>query len=148
MTIDDIKKEIESSELMQKPEVTDLFGLIFNLYENKRIYNTSLPSDGDMLLFQWGTYDWGNGKYFNLDLTRQVMDDFEDPDEQSDSMQQLSVALFFELNAENEVFKSGNMWCSSPNELDKLKHFIEDNDAYNWALERKPKSMEVLLTDV
>ena len=26
-----------------------------------------------MLLYQWGTYDWGEGKYFQIDITRQFI---------------------------------------------------------------------------
>lgn len=26
-----------------------------------------------MLLFQWGTYDWGHGPHFEVDLTRELI---------------------------------------------------------------------------
>jgi hypothetical protein len=26
-----------------------------------------------MLLFQWGTYDWGTGEHFGFNLTRQLI---------------------------------------------------------------------------
>ena len=36
---------------------------------------------GDMLLYQWGTYDWGAGESFEFDITRQlIFADDEDDD--------------------------------------------------------------------
>lgn len=148
MTIDDIKQLIESELALKSPEAIDTFGLILRLYEEHRIANTSVECDGDMLLFQWGTYDWGDGRYFNVDLTRQVMDDLEDPDDQADSMQQLSVALKFFPNAETEMLKSGDIWCHSPDDLPAFKESIENGDAFTWAQVKKPSSVEVLLTYV
>jgi hypothetical protein len=28
----------------------------------------------DMLLYQWGSYDWGNGRYFEVNITRQFIE--------------------------------------------------------------------------
>ncbi|MET0857780.1 MAG: hypothetical protein ABWY27_13580, partial [Telluria sp.] len=28
----------------------------------------------DMLLYQWGSYDWGSGKYFEINITRQFVE--------------------------------------------------------------------------
>jgi hypothetical protein len=148
MTIDDIKKLIESESTSKSPDAASMFGMILRLYEENRIVNTSVESDGDMLLFQWGTYDWGSGRYFNVDLTRQVMDDLEDPDEQADSMQQLSVALKFIPNAETEILKSGDRWCHSPDELAEFKKFVENSEAFAWAQGKIPDLVDVLLTYV
>ncbi len=148
MTIDGIKQLIETELALTIPEVVDTFRLVLRLYEEHRIVNTSVESDGDMLLFQWGTYDWGNGRYFNVDLTRQVMEDLEDPDDQADSMQQLSVALKFFPSAETVMLNSGDRWCHSPDELPAFKKFIENSAAFAWAKGKKPDSVEVLLTYV
>jgi hypothetical protein len=29
---------------------------------------------GDMLLFQWGTFDWGQGEHFELNITRKFIE--------------------------------------------------------------------------
>src|SRR5262249_38857115 len=46
------------------------FAEMFAFYHDVRPVDClPVDSDGDMLLYQWGTYDWGQGKYFNLNLT-------------------------------------------------------------------------------
>lgn len=48
---------------------------------------------GDMLLFQWGTYDWGSGRRFELSITRQFIEN----DQQDDcAISQLSLTFKFE----------------------------------------------------
>lgn len=42
-------------------------------YGEVRADDVDLESDGDMLLFQWGTHDWGNGPMFEVDITRQFI---------------------------------------------------------------------------
>src|SRR5678815_803153 len=46
---------------------------MFSFYRDVRADGCRLESDGDMLLFQWGTYDWGKGQHFELDITRQLV---------------------------------------------------------------------------
>jgi hypothetical protein len=53
--------------------------------------------DADMLLFQWGTYDWGTGEHFSFNLTRQLIG--EGPVD--DAMRQLG--LTFEFQPDNEL---------------------------------------------
>ncbi len=45
--------------------------------------------DGDMVLFQYGTYDWGSGEFFEVDLVRQLMPPGEDDEEDDDVIFQL-----------------------------------------------------------
>lgn len=143
MVIDDIKNGLDSSGLLKNPEITTLFQYIIKMYNDKRISNTSLLLDGDMLLFQWGTYNWGSGRYFNIDITRQVMDDLEDPDEQADSMRQLSVTLLFLPNSKTDNMSSDDKWCHTPDELPEFKSFIEGSEAYKWAAGKTPDAVEV-----
>ena len=42
-------------------------------YESMRFDDVDLAADGDMLLYQWGTYDWGRGASFEFDITRQLI---------------------------------------------------------------------------
>ena len=50
-------------------------------YAGVRAEDCDLDQDGDMLLYQWGTYDRGEGPRFELNLTRQLMIDGSDDDE-------------------------------------------------------------------
>lgn len=46
---------------------------LIDFYANVRADGCDPEADEDMLLFQWGTYDWGEGERFEIDLVRQVM---------------------------------------------------------------------------
>ncbi len=45
---------------------------MLDFYVRERADGCSLAEDGDMLLFQWGTYDWGDGLRFEVGITRQL----------------------------------------------------------------------------
>ena len=46
---------------------------MFSSYRSASADGCDISSDGDMLLFPWGTFDWGDGDYFEIDVTRQFM---------------------------------------------------------------------------
>ncbi len=148
MMLDNIKNKIESSEAIQKHEVTAFFQVVLDLYKNNRIAHTVLEADGDMLLFQWGTYDWGNGKYFNIDITRQIMEDIDDPDEQAGTIQQLSVSLLFVPDIQSEAIGSGNQWCNTPDKLDEFENYINNSKAYKLSRGKIPESIEITMNYV
>jgi hypothetical protein len=49
--------------------VRDSIEAMFDFYRSTRAEDCSFESDGDSLLFQSGTYDWGPGPQFELDIT-------------------------------------------------------------------------------
>ena len=53
--------------------VPDGFDAMLAFYREVRAEGYDLARDGDMLLYQWGTYDWGRGKHFELSMTRQLL---------------------------------------------------------------------------
>ena len=84
--------------------------------------------DEDMLLFQWGTYDWGTGRHFELNFTRQVLVATEDEDERD--IWQLSLTLRFPPEAAFERFGRGDRWCSTPAEIPAFRTFVEELPAF------------------
>jgi hypothetical protein len=62
--------------------------------------------DGDMLLFQWGTYDWGKGRHFELNITRQFI---EQGLEDDDAISQLSLTYRFTPNPELDALADSNL---------------------------------------
>jgi len=46
---------------------------MLSFYGDIRADECDVAGDGDMLLFQWGTYDWGDGDHFEFDITRQFV---------------------------------------------------------------------------
>lgn len=49
------------------------FTWIGERYRHVRLSGTDLAEDGDVLLFQWGVLDWGDGLHATIDLTRQIL---------------------------------------------------------------------------
>jgi len=143
MNIEEIKLIIEGSEFKKNNNSIQLIGLTLDLYNENRINNTDLDGDGDMLLFQWGTYSHKDDNYFYIDLTRQIVLDLEDPDEAADTMQQLSTKSMYSTNEQTALIRSGNQWCGSPENLNEFRKFIDNNPAFDWAKNNEPFKIEV-----
>jgi hypothetical protein len=80
-----------------------------------------------MLLFQWGTYDWGQGEHFQLDLTRQLIlnDEAEDED-----IWQLSLTFLFDPVGDLKAVGAGNEWCQSPHALAQFRDRVRGSTAF------------------
>ena len=88
-----------------------------------------------MLLFQWGSHDWGKGRHFELDITRQfITDDGEDED-----IWQLSLTFVYPPNA----IASGNRWCPKPADLDAFAKFVMGHEAFSASLNATPIRVEL-----
>ena len=114
--------------------------LMIDFYQQFRFDNCSVDDNGDMLLYQWGTYDWGPGSLFQFDVTRQFI---ESGFEGDDGMSQLSLCFYFYPSEEFEELKSGNRWCESPRDLASFESFIKESPAYNKVANKKPVKIEV-----
>lgn len=99
-------------------------------------------TNSDMLLFQWGTYDWGEGEHFELDVTRQLIwpSTSEEDDEE---MWQLSLTFRFEPSAELRALGSGSKWCEQPSKLTDLRKYIAATQAFQGVSTRKPKQVDL-----
>src|SRR5438067_2763877 len=101
--------------------------LMLDFYRNERVDGCPVADDGDMLLYQWGCYDWGDGESFELDITRQLIDaGGEDED-----IRQLSLTFRFVPNATLRALGDGNQWCSSPAGLSEFRSFINASAAFS-----------------
>ena len=88
------------------------FALMVDFYRDVRAEGCDVSEQGDMLLFQWGTYDF-DGKIFTCDLTRQfILSGLENEDDDA-SMSQLSFTFGFTPSPEFDSFGDGNR-CADP----------------------------------
>lgn len=94
---------------------------LIDFYSNVRAAGCDPLEDQDMLLFQWGTYDWGEGKRFEIDLVRQVMLPDEEDD---DAIWQLHLTYRYPAPVELAAFGSGDRWCQSPSEAADFLRFV------------------------
>lgn len=93
--------------------------LMFSFFQSVKPVGCDGES-GDMLLFQWGTYDWGTGRHFGLNITRQFIEASRQDD---DAISQLSLTFRFDPSAELEALGDGSRWCDGPNEVVAVKEF-------------------------
>jgi hypothetical protein len=85
--------------------------------------STNIHPD-DMLLFQYGTYDWGGelGEHFKFDITRQFS-------KKNFDMFQLSLTLIFEPT----TVESYNSWSMYFKTLDEWSDNIKTTEGYKLA---------------
>ena len=83
-------------------------------------------ADGDMLLFQWGTYDRGRGSHFELDITRQLIPRGRDDDD----IWQLSFTLKFPPTSELVAFGASNRWCHARDDLAAFTAFVTGSPVF------------------
>jgi hypothetical protein len=105
--------------------------LMLDFYREVRADGCKGPDqNGDMLLVQWGNYDWGQGPSFQFDLTRQFIVDSQVNADNDDVIAQLSLRFHFPPSTSLHAIKSGNRWCQAPEELDNFEAFIASHEAY------------------
>lgn len=108
--------------------------LMLRFYLDERADDCEIDKDGDMLLYQWGCYDWGQGEMFELNITRQFMEAAgEDED-----IHQLSLTFKFKPSESLRKLADGNHWCHSPGTISEFQSFIESSMAYNAVIKSKP----------
>jgi hypothetical protein len=95
---------------------------------------------GDMLLFQWGTYDKGDCPLFTINITRQFIESAEIDD---DAISQLQLTFEFPPDEEDAGFGAGNRWCRSQSELTEFRDFIHSNVAFLATADKEPPGVSV-----
>jgi hypothetical protein len=104
--------------------VRDGIEAMLDFYRTVRADDCVIADDGDMLLFQWGTYEAGNVAEFHVDLTRQ----FIRAGGEDDDIWQLSLTFGFAPAA----IASGDRWCATPGELAAFAAFVRSHPS--WAM--------------
>lgn len=112
--------------------------LMLDFYRDVRTDGCKLDEDGDMLLFQWGTYGLGEGRSFRFDITRQFI--LSQPEEKEDdrTMSQLSFTFHFNPSTQFDAVKSGNRWCRTPDDLKEFEAFITGGEAHREVAASRP----------
>jgi hypothetical protein len=145
MTPKNAKQELEKRKDSSTPisSLTPVQGirLMLDFYRDVRVDGCELDEDGDTVLVQWGTYDFGEGRSFQFDLTRQfTAAELKDEDDDS-AMSQLSFTFHFTPSAQFEALKDGNRWCRTPDELKDFEAFITGSDAHRAVATAPPQKV-------
>jgi hypothetical protein len=91
----------------------------------------------DLLVYQWGTYDWGNGRYFEINITRQFI---ESGLEDDDAISQLSLTYKYKPSQELDFLGVGNQWEDGPADF---RQFIFGSASFNALADAAPDGVEI-----
>ncbi|NKB60375.1 MAG: hypothetical protein GKS00_29055 [Alphaproteobacteria bacterium] len=100
----------------------------FDFYRDERAEGCEPHDDADMLLFEWGTFDWGDGEHFGLSLARQLI--YGDDD---DDIWQLKLTYAFQPTDAFRALGDGNRWCAVPDDLPEFRDGVAESAAYRMA---------------
>jgi len=146
---------------LNKNTLTPKLGIsaMLAFYREVRADGCRFEDDGDMLLFQWGTFNWGDGEWFELDITRQLIfagidgdgdDDYEDEDEDEvdDEIWQLSLTFKYPPTSTLRLLSAGpgsqNRWCQDLNEIIAFERYIHTSDVFQSLADAQP---DVIMLD-
>lgn len=93
------------------------------------------------MLYEWGTYDWGEGAYFEMSLTRQfVIGNADD-----DSIWQLRLEFRFSPTDALIALGSGEKQCPVPRAraVDYFEDFVRRTSAFGAVSDRPPVAVDL-----
>ena len=132
--------QIKNSNL-ELPELSPatLLQQMVDFYLNTRFQEVDISADGDMLLVQWGTYDWGEGTFFEFDITRQLIESSKTDD---DAISQIHATLFFAQTSDLSK-EQGNRWFHSPENAASILDFVKGLKFIDMLKKMKPLKIEI-----
>ena len=135
-----IKKMIDNESSLNPCNIIELSK---NLYKNISVEEVSTVEnpDFDMLLFQYGIYDWGDehGEHFCVDITRQFItgDDYEP--------YQLNFTLIY-TPEQFRMLSSYSCWSYEFNNMEDFVNHITSTDGFELACKVIPKTYELVFS--
>lgn len=118
-------KEGVNIDVLRLPTTITAF---FDFYRDERAIGCEVSDDADMLLFEWGTFERGDGEHFELGLARQLIFGADDQ-----KAWQLKLTYAFQPTEMLRGLGSENRWCGSPGDLDSFRQEVEQSPAYEAA---------------
>ena len=112
---------------------------MLSFYADVRMEGCALDADGDMLLFQWGTYDFGEGLAFRVDITRQLIATTSDHGD----MRQMNLVFLFPPTPESGALGAANRWCYKPRALSHFRQFVMESPVVRAFGQRRPGKVEL-----
>jgi hypothetical protein len=119
--------------------VREMVDAVIGFYQSQRASGLSSNPESDMLLFQWGTYDWGDGEHFEVEMVRQFAKRqlLGDP-----VLSQLHATAYFEPSGFSELSAS-DFWCHSVEEAGDFRAEVLASAAYEKTADSRPRKSEI-----
>ena len=134
---DNYRDEINEKEILNTDAFISLSIILFEKIKIKGI--ADMNSYSDMLLFQYGFYDWGdkNGRCFEFDITRQFCDPVEN------EPYQLNFTLLFEPAAFSKI-EPYSCWSDDFNSIENFSDYIKSTSGYKIACKTMAKKVRLI----
>jgi hypothetical protein len=118
---------------------------MLGFYSAERAEGCRLGDDqGDMLLYEWGTFSTINPGHFQVGMTRQFTTDPGGDDE----IRQLQLTFLFASSPTLDAMGKGHRWCDSPDDLREFRQFIQDSTPYSVLRTTTAKRVNLVLEGV
>lgn len=133
--------QVSSSELKSLTPTKGIDAMIV-FYRGIRIKAPHSPeySSGDLLMYQWGIFDWGTGPSFELNITRQFVE--EEKGDYQGLISHLSLTFYFRPESGESLGKACRLCESVPGVLEFLA-FIRDSPPYVTLGDSAPDHVEL-----
>lgn len=105
---------------------------LLEFYQKEKASWLRHEADADMLLFQYGTYNWdGAGPKFELNVTRQVKHPVEE------EFVQFGLTMFFSPADIGEL-EAFNTWSIDRTNIEDWMHVVKNSAGYGKSLKAEP----------
>lgn len=108
--------------------IRSLLQSVFSFYRNENAAALT-EIEGDMLLFQFGAYDWGSGPSFQVGLTRQFIELENGNDEYV--LSQFHLTCHYAFDEQMTALGGENRWCSHISQVDGFAAWVERHHVLN-----------------
>jgi len=125
----------------EKAPHTAVFDTMLRYYAEVRVNGCDPGDDEDMLLLDWGSYDWGQGRAYEVDFSRQVVL----PGRSDEAVVQLHIVYRFPNTGDLAKVPMGNDWWGSPGSVDDFAEGLKANVALALAADAGPLSVDIYL---
>lgn len=112
---------------------------MLRFYQEERVAHCPPDEDGDLLLFQWGVYDWGDGDHFELNISRQLMTAAGDGNE---AVRQLSLTFRYPAEPPLRKLGDGSQWCDDPDAVETFGAILRKSKPFQ-AVQELPAVVEL-----
>lgn len=103
----------------------EAFECFFRFYAHRRAEGVDLSADGDQLVLQWGSYDWGEGRRFEVALARQLLP----ADAGAGPPHRLELGYAFTPTPALDALGAGSRWCPGPDEVSAFAEWVRAHPA-------------------
>jgi len=119
--------------------------LLINYYKDVELPDVETTEDGDLLLFQYGTYDWGHGLFFEVDFTRQSYKSFANGEDHAIVQQRFT--FYFDPQPFQNI-TSFDLWSNAAASLDEFEAGVRISQGYRKGLRDSPERFDMSVVDV